>query len=329
MSKVRIIQKKKKVDSDVADAFAQLAGEGEPDLNIIFTKYNEVRLNTLKCMKEFSTFASQFLTKYPNPDIIAETGKFNQANLDDFLRLMKNRTDQFAGKIDLNVETTAEERQEFAEAYKAIKESDLVKRFIVIRRQIEGFTTIEKISSRSAYIPFSPFINVDLAVLFNEIDTEDKEYICGMLTRLVESAMIVFNRISTPDFDVDQMIAKLMEYIQATKSQIPRAEQAFKKIEESMHILRDNFGSYYRAFASTTDPTVILTNFIEDVRGNVSDKDVKALMQFKKIISFFRTKSTTIKDPRAKAILKAIDDQFNEIEKMCGGKDIGADDLEE
>ena len=47
--------------------------------------------------------------------------------------------------------------------------------------------------------------------------------------------------------------------------ELHRCKDAFKKIKESVMMLKTNFNEYYRDFVDTSDNTIIMQHFIVDV----------------------------------------------------------------
>jgi hypothetical protein len=93
---------------------------------------------------------------------------------------------------------------------------------------------------------------------------------------------------------------------------IPRAGKAFKKIEESVELLQNNFGGYYKDFISTKNPSIIIENFILDCSKEQNENmDLDLARQFKKIAMFYKKKSAgKIKDPRINQIFEMLDKNF-------------------
>ena len=75
----------------------------------------------------------------------------------------------------------------------------------------------------------------------------------------------IYQIITSPDIDISEFSDIIVDSIKQARKMIPRANKAFKKIEESVELLKDNFQNYYKDFITTKNPTIIIENFILDV----------------------------------------------------------------
>lgn len=130
----------------------------------------------------------------------------------------------------------------------------------------------------------------------------------------------VYKLVSSPDVDVDKFSEALIANIGNIKKQIPRCDAAFRKIEESVAMLRDNFGGYYKDFITSQNPGIIVENFVLDVAKD-SKANFKVTQQFKKIIAFYRKRMQgQIKDPKIKRIFDLVGKNINILEKKTSRK---------
>jgi len=141
----------------------------------------------------------------------------------------------------------------------------------------------------------------------------------------------IYRLVSSPDIDVDKFSEALVGNIATIKKQIPRCNEAFDKIEDSVHLLRDKFGGYYKDFITSQNPGIIVENFVLDVAKD-SKANSKVTRQFKQIIGFYKKKMAgQIKDPKIKRIFDLVGANLNILEKKTGkdGEDVDDDDEED
>ena len=122
----------------------------------------------------------------------------------------------------------------------------------------------------------------------------------------------IYEIITSPDIDISKFSDIIIQSIQQAKKMIPRANRAFKKIEDSVELLKNNFQNYYKDFISTKNPTIILENFILDCsKENSDDVDLDLARQFKRIVMFYQKKSQgKIKDPRINQLFEMLNKNF-------------------
>lgn len=129
---------------------------------------------------------------------------------------------------------------------------------------------------------------------------------------LYNTCFDVYQIITSPDIDISKFSDLIVESIKQAKKMIPRANKAFRKIEESVELLKDNFQNYYKDFVTTKNPTIIIENFILDVsKENSGDVDLELARQFKKIVMFYQKKSQgKIKDPKVNKLFEMLNKNF-------------------
>jgi len=121
---------------------------------------------------------------------------------------------------------------------------------------------------------FAPFANLDIADAYLQAESLPpdarkgmREFILIFVHKLFTYGYQLFTIYTAPDMNVEQMIAVVHDSISQLRSvpQLSRCDIAFDTIEKSIHLLRDNFGSYYVDFLQTKSPSTIFENFILDV----------------------------------------------------------------
>lgn len=259
---------------------------------------------------------------------------------------------------------------ELGETYKNLKDSELVKSIIMTYRQLKEALAAEierqkiktelldkehdlsdKTKLRAGFIKKSLG---DVLHLFSFSSLNFKElymsqYIGAqtapksMYNTVLFVLYLIYNRcdqvyklVSSPDIDVDKFAEALVANIQTIKKQIPRCDEAFNKIEESVNLLRENFGGYYKDFITSQNPGIIVENFVLDVAKD-SKANFKVTQQFKHIIAFYKQRMQgQIKDPKIKRIFDLVGANLDVLEKKtskkksANGEDVEAEgELEE
>jgi len=120
-----------------------------------------------------------------------------------------------------------------------------------------------------------------------------------------------------------------MSSIDDVKKQIPRCDQAFNKISESVGLLKGNFNSYYKDYISSNNPTIIMENFVLDVSKNTRASPVLTA-QFRKIIAHYRKiASQQANNPKLQTLFQQVDKNFQELERQRKKADEAGDDADE
>ena len=140
----------------------------------------------------------------------------------------------------------------------------------------------------------------------------------------------IFKLTSTADMDVKKFSGVITQAIEKLKKipELNRCTKAFRKIAESTSLFEGNFDDYYADMVSSKNPSSMIENFIIDVSKN-ADFDASMMMQFKKIISFYRKQQNNSKaknDPRHNKLFDSLNDKMSILEsgynraKRRGGK---------
>ena len=146
------------------------------------------------------------------------------------------------------------------------------------------------------------------------------------IAKLYEISHSVYIILSEPDVDVNEFVAVILNSIDSVKKHIPRCNEAFDKIVESVDILKHNFDGYYKDFMSCNNPAIIMEHFVLDVSKNTKATP-KITAQFRRIITHYRNiASQHSTDPRLQSLFKHVDKNFEALEKCNQEDDEYADD---
>lgn len=238
--------------------------------------------------------------------------------------------------INLNL-IPEEQRKAFSEIYESLKKHFLVGDFlamcnnlIVYRTFIENVDSLDyKFILKLGGVEFCPIpasiTALNFKRIFTLITTEEsmsaqtKQEVCKflmlVLNKLYTISHKLYKTITSPDIDVDEFVDVIVQNIAEVKKHIPRCDKAFKKIEESVHLLRDNFSTYYKDFMTTQNQMTIMEDFVLDV-AKTTKADPQTTQQFRQIINFYRKQAATkVKDPRLKMLFEKVDSNFRKLDE--------------
>lgn len=279
---------------DLTGIFNQMLGMDRPSFDVVRPKY-EFILAKLRVIKNIVGDANIKIFKVSgaDPEHLAQVDKFVE-DLTEYLASVPSVEEELKNPCD-----------EIIDAYLAFKASDLANRMMVTCRNLVDYraqlsrvdiTTITKMPCAV----FKPLAFSDLN--FKEIDPllDDgaRRYLTMFLNIILECTHEIYKKITSPDIDVQEFSRIIIAAIANIKKQVPRCEQAFRKIEESVGLLEGNFDGYYRDFVRSKNPISIIDGFIGDVSKS-ADASPQVVRQFKRVIAFFKKQMQgKINDPR-------------------------------
>lgn len=312
-------------DDGLTEMFNQMLGTGNVNVNIAYPRYTKMRGIIQQLIKLFDLLArSPLMVRFPveRAELVAfcdnatrMAGETFYMNLDEY-------------GWDLST-VEAPLCKKFSAAYTAMKKSQIVNTFVVMCDRLvpykRNFADIDKLSHNFInnmggveWIPF-PFTRLNLKYVMSlMLPLNDVTFIMTVLSRAFSLSFALYTELQAPDIDVDQFVDFIMKNIDAVQNrpELTRCDEAFKKIKESVAMLRERFNGYYRDFISTQDNTIMMQHFILDVSksGNASPK---VAGQFKTIINYYQKIASrgNNNDPRMKTLFERIGMSFKEMDK--------------
>ena len=147
------------------------------------------------------------------------------------------------------------------------------------------------------------------------INQKMKQYFLIVLKICLSHSLEIYKLITSPDVDVDNFASAIMDAIVPLKKQIPRCDNAFAAIENSLGMLKENFGGYYKDFVRSRNPSTIIESFVKDVSSNKS-RDARTAREFRTIIRYYQKQTAgKIKDPRTQSMFDALGRNFSAMER--------------
>ena len=345
MASVKIKAVKHK-DKDVAQLFNQMLGADDSiNMNICYPKYVNMKSYVNNILKTLELlYTGPVLKKYPQFEKnIQEIETFVKHSKEHTKELFPVDYTEFEWNLNLIEE---EEKVRFGEIYNKLKSDKLIATCISIcdnlikyRKHIQDADNLcHKFIINMPGVDFSPFPFTDLNVkqLFILLSTDAypsagvprnvNDTVTKISEQFIKLMMLVLNKLynltyklyqaySSPDIDVKEFAEVVMNNLREVKKRIPRCEKAFRKIEESVEMLQDNFGTYYRDFVETKNQTIIMENFVLDVAKNTR-ADGETTRQFQQIIKHYKQIAQhQIKNPQLKMLFDKVNDNFKQLER--------------
>lgn len=329
--KGKVIQKTIK-DRNISDMFNQMIGAGSVDMNIVYPKYANIANTTKNLIKLFKVFNDGPVMQ-SIPDVAVARGEIQEfldtcekehAEIFQFQDLSR-----YHGMFDM---VGDEIKEDFAATYEKAKASNMVKTFIIVcdklveyKRHIENVDNLSyKFINTMPGTDFSPlpFTSLNFKYLFSMdvIDARGRDYLLLILNKIYTYTYRLYQEYSKPDINVDEFVKVILANMDEVKKRVPRCGKAFRKITESVELLKDNFGGYYRDFVQTQNSSIIMEHFVLDV-SRTTDADPETTRQFRKIIAYYkRMTAGKIKDPRVNYLFQKVEASFGEMDNFSNMK---------
>lgn len=331
MSKVKVKQIKKIVgDGGLNNMMEEMMGMKDAEPEIIIPKFVSVR-NTIryicKVLNQLSTFGP---LRNDFPEIMQ--------GLDE----IKTFSDELKEATYLKHEHEEKESQyaniskeDINSLYRKLKDNAHVKRVIVMCNVLDKYKINfsdpakfqENFVNQEPGLSFKifDFSSLDLKILWSnqKLNSIVKRYILSVFAALHKHSYTLYNTITSPDVDIDKFTELLLSSIKELKKQqgLDRCHAAFKRIEQSVELLKGKFSDYYRESLASRNPDSLVTSFIVDV-SNQGGADARLTREFRQIIQYMHKvsqKSGKSKDPQVQKIFAMLNSNFSLMEKHTKG----------
>lgn len=343
--KVKVV-KAKTNDKEIAEMFNQMLGTGESvNMEICYPRYKKI--------KELIEKTRQVLDHMYKSSLLKTYDEFANASYEikvfsDKLQSIIERDFKINyDKVEHNLNLLEdEEKKKFSEVYNKIKKLDIIHNILSIcdvlipyKKYVMFKETLSyKFLLKMSGIEFCPFsfssFNLKrlITLLYNDSkpdptltkeenskkkqDSENMMIFTMMImNKLLLISYSLYEQITAPDVDVDEFVQVIMDNIGNVKKFIPGCDKAFRMIEESVELLKNNFSTYYKDFIqSKKSNTIIMENFILDV-SKTAKADPQATVQFRKIIDFYRKQAKNIRNPQFKKLFEKVEENFTKLDR--------------
>lgn len=189
----------------------------------------------------------------------------------------------------------------------------------------------DRFMTKSSAMEFAPFedlqLNYKALYIDMRLEEKDRKFLLTFLHKTYEVTHDLYEALSAPDQDIEEFIEVVMSSLGQMEHhpELHRCKQAFQKIRDSVDLLRDNFGGYHKDYMASGNASIMLENFVLDVKEQHAG-DAKVAKQFMDIVKFYRKESQNKKqDPKLRALFSAVDSNFQELERSERAADAATD----
>lgn len=310
-------------NKDVADLFNQMLGTGATNLNIAYPRYQHMKSLSERIVAVFELFVNSDLMRIEQL----------KESHDDIVAFCKNARNYINAWFSFDLSAWALDfsaapqniREEFGAQYEAAKKSNIVRDLISIADKLHpyrsNFIDDHKLNHHFVAdisgVDWSPFpFDLNLKQLFcMQLTPAMIELTMLVLCKTYHHSFALYENLRAPDIDIDQFIEIITSSLRELqrRPELNRCEKAFKKIHDSVQLLKTNFADYYRDFIDTKDNMIIMENFILDVSNNTK-ADPQLTSQFRKIIMYYKDLAkqspNNQNNEKLNAVFEALSDKF-------------------
>ncbi len=328
--RVKIKQLKKVVgDVNISGMFEEMMGVKDADAEIVVPKFVFVRNGLRYVYRVLNQFCNMLNNDFPQFNTsFEEIRKFSEDMKES--TYLKHDHDE---KEDIYDSLT---KEEINGLYRKLKENTYVRNLILLcsklRRYESNFT--DQNNLKENFVNQEPgltfqifdFSSLDLKALWasDRIKSSVKRYVLTVLANIYKHTHAIYKCVTSPDVDVEKFTEMLINAIGELKKQpqLHRCHNAFRRIEQSVHLLRDKFDDYYRDSIASENADMLVMNFIVDV-SNQGGANATLAREFRTIIKYMHevsNKTGKSKDPNVQKIFKMLNNNFTLMEKNTGVK---------
>ena len=309
----KIIKSSTSQSGDIAEMFNEMLTSSGRDPKVFVPKYRNLHLTLSRYIKLLEMLHRKLLIMFTStPEIVLDYIQENQKILDSLAPV---------------------DGGEVYESYIALKDSSLCNSAIIACKNMTAVKAFiedaanpnDKFLTKTAGLSFSPIEelpSLNFKQLYNDtrLGDLDKKMVLLILNKLLSIGMEVYNIMSSSDLDVDSLSEVIMMAITDVKKRIPRCDAAFDKILSAVDMLKGNFDGYYKDFVSTSNPTIIMENFVVDVARD-SNPSPQLMRQFRQIIMYYQKVSQQQStNPKFKSLFGHMNKNLEKITKMSSAK---------
>lgn len=325
MSKTVYAKKFQKIigGSDINGLFEEMMGMKDAAVEIILPKFITVRNNIRSICRTFHQSHDFLIKIYPEyADSLGEISKFATTIKESLVIGDSSESEEKYKDVD---------SENLNKLYRKIKNDTYVKQIIVMCSKLRKYESnfSDSTKRKENFVNQEPglsfrifdFSSLDLKAIWNNNKTSSaaKQYILTMLSVIYAKSHEIYKQITSPDVDVDKFTEVLVNAIAELKKQpkLSRCVSAFRRIEQSIQLLKDKFGDYYRETVISENPSMLVTNFIVDV-SNQGTANASLTYEFKTIISYMHElsqKNGKSKDPNVQKVFAILQQNFNIMEQ--------------
>lgn len=334
-------------NADLMKLFNQMIGNEDPDPAIAIPKYKRIYdgcLDVIKLLNNFcnSPVALVFAPIYPHDfSTLRHFLKSADEVMVHFKLAVEDKTYSSAELHAANADPAKlaqlmlSSQQSYkisglGEKYKNLKSCPVTQNVVMLARNIKTALGLEKerchqtthdlevksdlrdgfiVNADGETLELLPFskLNFKAMMLNDRMDAKMRGFTLTLLHLVYNRCIAVVQDLTSPDMDVEKFSELMVSSISELKKHVPRCDQAFAKIQNSVELMKNNFGRYYKDFISSQNPTIIAEHFLSDV-ARVTDADAATTAQFRRIAQFYakNVNNAGVKDPRIKKMMSML-----------------------
>lgn len=305
---------------ELGEMFNQMMGEGPPDLKVIGPKLEKLQSLYNRYLTVFENLAkSQFFRDFP---------EYSQWK--DELITFTTRHRELIKKL-----TTTDVAKTYNDLKNGALKNTIIKTLNRLVTYKSSLSDTKNLSYRFVYdtagsdlCPLT-FTNLDLKQIYGDdrLDDKGRDYFLTLLGVTYQLSYEVYQLITSPDIDIDKFSEAIVSSISELEKHMPRCGKAIRRIRESVDLLKNNFGNYYKDFVDSRDPTIMIQNFVVDVSQD-QEVDLQLTWQFKHIISHYKkaAQQRNANDPKMNKMLDMLQENFDIIESHAKESGEGGND---
>jgi hypothetical protein len=339
-------------NADVLEMFHGVLGtsEGAATTSVTHPKYLRMKTHTERFLKVLAVLHESSLLRELFPSARDELGRYLEALraqyesafcAPDFCYWLGEPTAGGFAEATGTAPYAAEDYnklppeviEKFTSVFSSVKKCSLVNTVIVTCKNLvahkKSLEDAKKLKDRfltkmagSLFYPL-PDLGLNFKQLYidDRLGPSDRDFVLAVLHKLYAVGHDLYEAVTAPDIDVNDFVEVIMGSVSKVRGQIPRCDEAFDKIVESVDLLKGNFGGYYKDYAASGNSSIIMENFVLDVSKNTKATP-RVTAQFRKIISHYRKVSASQpSNPKLKSLFNQVDANFAELEKKSKAAD--------
>ncbi len=321
----RTLVVKKHIDPEetksLNDMFRQMTGLAEADVEILHPKFLKIVGHLIMLQRVIDQLGSFKAIRDDHPSLIPR--------MDEILAFSSSMKDYALTFGNLSTEDTPENKHNLNVLFKSLSNSETMNVLFATGTKLRPYkNSFEKMESLSGeFISLDSSMNMRLFA-FTSLNIHDlwrtatdakKKYVLTILHHIWKNIYALYRLITSPNIDIDKFSHIVVRSIKKLKDHIPRCDLAFKRIEEAVGTLKENFDTYYRDSVKAANPNLIIESFVLDVSTSGTSKNSPQLLgQFQQIIRFLRSKQNNAgKNPKVNDLFAVLSKNMDRL----GGSD--------
>jgi len=315
--------------NDLNAMFNQITGMSDADPEILIPKLDKV----FKNIQEYNKLYNILLNFKPFTEMFNEY-KYWFHEIETFLAELITTTevkvDGKYGPGELH-EYHSMDTIKLNILYKDIKNNSTIKKIIITgsnlspyKKNLEADPIDDIFIKREPGLTLQPlaFSSMDLKTIWGmDIDDKCKKFILSILKHTYQLSIDIYDILTSPDVDIKKFSKLLIDNISKMKQMIPRCDNAFNIIENSVKLLETNFKNYFRSSVEAENPSLIVESFVIDISTTQKVSPI-ITSEFRKIIAFLREQnSAKSNDPKIKKLFSMLNSQFASMDTGLEVKD--------